>query len=285
MIQLTECPRDAMQGIHDFIPTHEKINYIKAIIDCGFPVVDAGSFVSPKAIPQMADSSDVFKALGQTPAGVELLAIVANLRGAEDAARHDNIAYLGYPFSVSETFQLRNTNATIDASLLRVEELIRLCEKEQRKLMVYLSMAFGNPYGDDWSAELVTLWAKRLSGMGVKHIALADTTGVSNTEKITHLFSTLIPELTGVQVSAHLHALPQAVYEKTQAAYAAGCRNFDAALKGFGGCPMASDSLTGNMDTEEIIGWCRKNDVDYKLNDLALMKASAIATELFSKYQ
>lgn len=285
MIYLTECPRDAMQGIHDFIPTQTKVEYIKALMNAGFPVIDAGSFVSARAIPQMADSAEVFKQLGEPSQGTELLAIVANTRGATDAIAFDSISYLGFPFSVSETFQQRNTNASIEESLKRVEEIFELTEKSGKKLMLYLSMAFGNPYGDPWSAELVTQWANKLASMGIKYISLADTTGISDQNRITSLFSTIIPALPNVQVSAHLHARPDQVYVKTEAAYQAGCRHFDAALKGFGGCPMASDNLTGNMATETVLTWCEDQKIESGIHPESFRHAMQLAADIFSKYQ
>jgi len=284
MIHITECPRDAMQGIHDFIPTSTKVEYIKSLMNVGFPVIDAGSFVSPKAIPQMADSSEVFKQLGAPKEGTELLAIVANTRGASEAVAFDTISYLGFPFSVSETFQKRNTNSSIEESLKRVEEIYELTEKSGKKLMIYLSMAFGNPYGDPWSAELVTNWAHKLTSMGIKYLSLADTIGTSDSDRITSLFETIIPALSNVQVSAHLHARPEQVYMKAEAAYNAGCRHFDTAIKGFGGCPMASDDLTGNMATETVLTWCNEQNVASNLDESAFLQSMAQAAEIFSVY-
>lgn len=281
---ITECPRDAMQGIHDFIPTTLKVDYIKTLIDAAFPVIDAGSFVSPKAIPQMADSADVFKALGEVPSHTKLLAIVANARGAAEAAQHENISILGYPFSVSETFQQRNTNAGIQESLERVEEIIGIAAKSKKTLLVYLSMAFGNSYGDAWSPELVTTWAEKLSNMGITHLALADTIGISNEENIKSLFSTIIPALPEVNISAHLHAKPDDVLSKTKAAWDSGCRIFDTAIKGFGGCPMAADSLTGNMATELVVQWCETNQIPTNLNHTAFKNSLLKSNEIFNRY-
>jgi hydroxymethylglutaryl-CoA lyase len=284
MMLITECPRDAMQGIHDFIPTTLKVDYIKTLIDAAFPVIDAGSFVSPKAIPQMADSADVFKALGEVPSRTKLLAIVANARGAADAAQHENISILGYPFSVSETFQLRNTNASIEESLERVEEIMEIAAKSKKTLLVYLSMAFGNSYGDAWSPELVTTWAEKLSNMGITHLALADTIGISNEDNIKALFSTIIPALPEISISAHLHAKPDDVLAKTKAAWEAGCRIFDTAIKGFGGCPMAADSLTGNLATEMVVQWCETNQIPTNLNQSAFETSLLKSNEIFNRY-
>ena len=284
MMLITECPRDAMQGIHDFIPTTLKVDYIKTLIDAAFPVIDAGSFVSPKAIPQMADSADVFKALGEVPSSTKLLAIVANTRGAAEAAQHENISILGYPFSVSETFQLRNTNASIEESLERVEEIIEIAAKSKKTLLVYLSMAFGNSYGDAWSPELVTTWAEKLSNMGITHLALADTIGISNEDNIKALFSTIIPALPEVSISAHLHAKPDDVLAKTKAAWEAGCRIFDTAIKGFGGCPMADDSPTGHLATEMVVQWCEINQIPTNLNQSAFETSLLKSNEIFNRY-
>ncbi len=284
MINITECPRDAMQGIHDFIPTKLKVQYIQSLIEVGFPVIDTGSFVSSKAIPQMADSAEVFKALGDVGSGTKLLSIVANARGAENACAFENITYLGFPFSISETFQQRNTNASIDESLKRVEEILGIAQKHGKTLLVYLSMAFGNPYGDEWSPDLVTHWSSKLNSMGIKDLALADTTGVSDIKRIESLFSTLIPELPQTRFIAHLHALPHEVKAKTEAAYNSGCRNFDAAIKGYGGCPMAADDLTGNMATELIMQWATENNIETSLNYEKLHIAIENAANLFNAF-
>ncbi|MEZ5172133.1 MAG: hydroxymethylglutaryl-CoA lyase [Bacteroidia bacterium] len=284
MMFITECPRDAMQGIHQFIPTETKIDYLKSLIDAGFPMIDAGSFVSPKAIPQMADSNEVFDAIGEIKNETKLLAIVANPRGAADAVAHDNISFLGYPFSVSETFQKRNTNAGIEESLIRVEEIQNIAIKSGKTLLVYLSMAFGNPYGDPWSPELVTGWASRIGGMGISHLALADTTGMSDTQSIHSLFSVIIPALAQINISAHLHARPHEVQEKTEAAWQAGCRRFDTALKGFGGCPMAGDELTGNMATEEVLDWCHKNQIETGVSSSKLAVSMDKSSKIFNTF-
>lgn len=283
MIQITECPRDAMQGIKELIPTSEKIEYLNLLLKVGFARLDAGSFVSPKAIPQMADTKEVFSKL-ELNGTTKLLAIIANLKGAEAAMEFEEISFLGFPFSVSETFQKRNTNSSIEESLARVMEIQDLCIKNGKDLLIYLSMAFGNPYGDPWNSEIVCEWASKMKDLGIKHLALADTTGMSDTKSIKELFGTLIPELQGITVSAHLHAKPEEVKDKTAAAWEAGCRYFDSALKGIGGCPMAGDSLTGNMDTERILEYCNENHIDTRLNSEWLVKASAYAGELFNQY-
>lgn len=284
MIQITECPRDAMQGIKTFIPTERKIEYLSALLQVGFPVLDAGSFVSPAAIPQMADTSAVFDAISNLLGNTKILAIVANKRGADSAVHHPIVSILGYPFSVSETFQRRNTNASIKESYGRVEEMLEIADKHQKELVVYLSMAFGNPYGDTWSPLLVADHAHKLVEMGVKSLSFADTTGISTPQTVTSLYSTIAPEFQQVDLSLHLHALPQDVAAKTQAAIEAGCTRIDAALKGFGGCPMATDDLTGNMATEKIVEWCDQNGLDHGLNKTALKKSERLATLLFSNF-
>ncbi|MGB0932906.1 MAG: hydroxymethylglutaryl-CoA lyase [Lishizhenia sp.] len=266
-LQITECPRDAMQGLHDFIPTEMKINYINQLLKVGFDTIDFGSFVSPKAIPQMKDTAKVLRGLDLSVAKSRLLAIVANERGATDASFYDEIHFLGYPFSVSETFQKRNTNATIDQSLSRLEKIATICANSYKELVVYISMGFGNPYGDSWSPDVVAKWSERLNKeLGITNLALSDTIGVSTPETITSLFTTLIPELPQVNFGAHLHSTPSTVEDKVAAAYASGCRKFDGALKGYGGCPMAKDDLTGNMPTEKMLEWFKTNNVETGLN-------------------
>ncbi|MDB0002395.1 hydroxymethylglutaryl-CoA lyase [Salibacteraceae bacterium] len=253
-VKIIECPRDAMQGMDPFIPTEKKAAYINQLLKVGFDTIDFGSFVSPKAIPQLRDTAEVLSMLNLENAKSKLLAIVANTRGAQDACNFEEIDYLGYPFSISETFQLRNTNATIDQSLSRVEEMQSLCVQNKKKMVVYISMAFGNPYGDPWSGQLAAEWTEKLTkDLGIEIIALADTVGVSNGDNITELFSTLIPAFPKVEIGAHLHTLPEDAKTKAKLAYDSGCRRFDAALKGYGGCPMAEDDLVGNMATELLI--------------------------------
>jgi hydroxymethylglutaryl-CoA lyase len=252
MLKLVECPRDAMQGIKEFIPTELKIKYINQLLQVGFDTIDFGSFVSPKAIPQMQDTATVLKGLHLSESKSKLLAIIANTRGAEDACQFDEISYLGFPFSISETFQQRNTNSGIQESMARVEEIQDLCQKHNKQLVVYISMAFGNPYGDDWHPDIAIHWSNELSKRGIKILALADTIGCSTPENISHLFRALIPELKDVEFGAHLHSTKEKAQEKITAAYLSGCRRFDSAIHGFGGCPMATDALTGNIATEDI---------------------------------
>ncbi|MBP9881403.1 MAG: hydroxymethylglutaryl-CoA lyase [Chitinophagales bacterium] len=265
-MRLVECPRDAMQGLHDFIPTDKKVAYINQLLKVGFDTIDFGSFVSPKAIPQMSDTADVLAQLNLSETNSKLLAIIGNVRGAEDAVKHKQITYLGFPFSISETFQQRNINSSITESVERVKEIKQLCDDNGKKLMIYISMGFGNPYGDPWSAEVAAEWVEKLVTMDIKYVSLADTIGVANPESITYLFSHLIPKFPGVDFGAHLHTTPDAWLEKIDAAYKSGCTRFDGAIKGFGGCPMAADDLTGNMPTENIIQYFDHQKVSMGIN-------------------
>jgi len=280
-VKLIECPRDAMQGLHDFIPTEEKIRYINALLRVGFDTIDFGSFVSPKAIPQLRDTKDVLQKLDLAHSRSRLLAIIANARGAVEAAAHDEITYLGFPFSVSEEFQKRNTNSTIEESLQRVEEIQQTCKDKNKELVIYISMGFGNPYGEPWNADVVIHWVRKLVSMDIKIIALADTVGVSGPENITHLFTHLIPEFPGVEFGAHLHSHPQSWKEKIDAAYRSGCTRFDSALKGIGGCPMAKDELVGNIATENMISFFNGIDLPTGINQQEFSHALGIANEIF----
>lgn len=284
MIKITECPRDAMQGIKQFIPTELKANYINQLLKVGFETIDFGSFVSPKSIPQMQDTAEVLDLLDLSAGNSKLLAIIANKRGAEDALKFEEISFLGFPFSISETFQKKNTNASIDESLQRVEEIQNLCLKSNKKLLVYISMAFGNPYGDLWHSDIAINWCKKLHKTGITHFALADTTGSSNTETISQLFSALIPELKSVEFSAHLHSTKDKAYDKINAAYTSGCNNFDVAIHGYGGCPMATDDLTGNVPTEILEDFANKNKINLKLNKSELDKSYNLSWDIFNNY-
>lgn len=281
MVKLIECPRDAMQGLHDFIPTDVKAAYINQLLRVGFDTIDFGSFVSPKAIPQMRDTADVLKLLDLSSTRSKLLAIVANQRGAEDACAFDEIQYLGFPFSISETFQQRNTNSSIEESLIRVADIQNLCVKHNKQLVVYISMAFGNPYGDDWNSEVVIGWTKQLADMGIGIIALSDTIGVSNAENISYLFREIVPEFSNVEIGAHLHTTPDTWQEKIEAAYRNGCRRFDGAIKGFGGCPMAKDDLTGNMPTENMVQYFNQHRIECNINPELFNQALTAATGVF----
>jgi hydroxymethylglutaryl-CoA lyase len=281
-IQLIECPRDAMQGWPVQIATADKINYINALLAAGFHTIDFGSFVSPKAIPQMADTRAVLAGLDLSATRSALLAIVANTRGGRDAAAFDVIRYMGFPFSVSETFQLRNTNSTIAHSLQTVDELMQLCLLHNKELVVYLSMAFGNPYGDEWSEEIVFQWAEKLVGIGVKIISLADTVGVATAQQVGQMTGVLIRALPGVTVGVHLHAVPDNWQPKLQAAYDAGCRRFDSALRGIGGCPMAGDELVGNMDMLNLLNFCAAQGISTGISGEAVGAALVLADKIFT---
>lgn len=272
-LKIIECPRDAMQGLHDFIPTDIKANYINTLLKCGFDTIDFGSFVSPKAIPQMRDTAEVLSKL-ELNSDTKLLAIVANERGAEDAIQFEEIDYLGYPFSVSEEFQKRNTNASIEESLARVEAMQNLCVKNNKELVVYLSMGFGNPYGEEWNSEIVYKWCNILfDKFNIRIQALSDTIGAANPSLVESLFKEIIPALPNVEIGAHLHTRPENAQSIVAAAYQAGCKRFDGALKGLGGCPMAKDDLTGNMPTEVMLDWFDQNGISTGINSEQLNKA------------
>lgn len=280
-LKLVECPRDAMQGIHEFIPTEKKINYINSLLSVGFDTIDFGSFVSPKAIPQMRDTAEVLNGLNLDQTTSKLLGIVANQRGAEDAVQFDEITYLGYPFSISEVFQMRNTNKTIAESEALVADLVNICDKHNKELVVYISMGFGNPYNEPWNVEIVEKWSRRLAEMGVKILSLSDTIGTSNPDSINYLFSNLIPALPEVEFGAHLHTTPTSWYEKVEAAFNSGCRRFDGAIKGYGGCPMAADDLVGNMPMEKLLTFAQEKKVSGGINMLAFESAYNKALQTF----
>ena len=281
MIQLVECPRDAMQGFENFIPTNLKAEYINTLLKVGFHTIDFGSFVSPKAIPQMRDTAEVLSKLNLEGSSSKLLAIVANSRGAEQAASFSEIQYLGYPFSVSEVFQKRNTNRTIEDSLILVDRMQNLVAKHNKELVVYLSMAFGNPYQEDWHPDIIAKYTEILVNMGIRTLALSDTIGVSTKDTISPLFSQLIPEFNEVTFGAHLHTNPKDWKEKVMAAYLSGCSRFDTAIKGLGGCPMAKDELTGNMPTEKMLSFLNEQDEESSINPLAFESAYNKAIEVF----
>jgi len=280
-IKLIECPRDAMQGWKTFIPTEKKTEYINSLLKVGFDTIDFGSFVSPKAIPQMADTKEVVMSLESGVGSTQLLAIIANLRGAEEASAFDNITYLGFPFSVSETFQKKNTNSSIQESLKRVEEIQGLCIKNKKQLVIYISMGFGNPYGDRYSEEIVFEWVNQLVGMGIEIISLADTVGLATPEQVYDMTEYLIDSLPGIEIGVHLHSKPTNWKEKLEAAMKAGCKRFDGALKGIGGCPMANDELIGNMNSELMINYFEENNWLNNLNKEALEKSLRLAAEIF----
>ena len=283
-INLIECPRDAMQGWKTFIPTEKKIEYLQALLQVGFHTLDFGSFVSAKAIPQLADTAEVLKGLKSNPVktNTKLLAIIANVRGAEEAAVYEEISYLGFPFSVSETFQQRNTNSSIEQSLERVKEIQRICEQTNKQLVIYISMGFGNPYGDPYSAEIVFDWVNRIAGLGVNIISLADTVGLATPEQVAKMTSYVINKLPQHEIGVHLHSSLENREAKIQAAWLAGCRRFDGALKGIGGCPMANDDLVGNIDTEWLISFFEQYDKMPGLNKTALAKSLTLANDIFT---
>lgn len=281
MFKIVECPRDAMQGIATFIPTEVKVAYHNTLLKVGFDTLDFGSFVSPKAIPQLRDTADVLSRLELDQTDTKLLSIIANKRGAVDACRFDEITYLGFPFSVSETFQQRNTNASLGEALDRVADIQDIALANGKELVVYISMGFGNPYGDPWNAEIVMEWTERLIKMGIGILALSDTIGVATPESISYLFSSLIPAYPQVEFGAHLHTTPDKWEEKVAAAYESGCRRMDGALKGYGGCPMAKDDLTGNMPTEKMIQYLRTVERDLQLDDENLKLALAEMAKVF----
>lgn len=280
-IKLIECPRDAMQGLHDFIPTNSKINYLNQLLKVGFDTIDAGSFVSPKAIPQMRDSAEVFDKIDWQNSNSKLLAIIANQRGASDAVKFTQISYLGYPLSLSETFQQRNTKRSIETALEDLKEIQDLTISHDKTLVVYLSMGFGNPYGDPYDVGFVQEFVEKLDKMDVKVISLSDTIGVSNPDNISWIFEQLIPKYPHIEFGAHLHSNPATIWEKVEAAYSAGCKRFDGAIKGFGGCPMAKDDLVGNMVTEDMIAYFNHKKVDLGINQEAFADAQRLALEVF----
>lgn len=283
-VKLIECPRDAMQGIKSFIPTDEKVSYIQALLKCGFDTVDFGSFVSPKAIPQMRDTAEVLSRLDLSETQSKLLAIVANTRGAEDASKFPEIDYLGYPFSISENFQMRNTHKTIAESVEVLKSILEIAQASNKSVVAYLSMGFGNPYGDPWSTDIVGEWTEKLADLGVKVLSLSDTVGSSTPEVIEELFSSLIPKYPAMEFGAHLHTTPNAWYEKVRAAVKGGCQRFDGAIQGFGGCPMAKDDLTGNMQTEKILSYLNSKHIENSIRMTSFESAYNKASDVFMNY-
>ena len=283
-IKIIECPRDAMQGIKAFIPTEKKVTYIQSLLRVGFDSIDFGSFVSPKAIPQMQDTAEVLALLDLSKTQSKLLAIIANTQGAIAASQYNEIQYLGFPFSISENFQMRNTHKTIAESLVTLEEILTIADKTNKEVVAYLSMGFGNPYGDPWSIEIVADWTEQLSNRGVKILSLSDTVGSSTPGVIEYLFSNLIPKYPKIEFGAHLHTTPDKWFEKIDAAYNAGCRRFDGAIQGFGGCPMAKDVLTGNMPTEKLVSYFTAKKEETNLSTLSFESAYNEASKLFEEF-
>ena len=280
-IKLIECPRDAMQGWPHFIPTDKKIDYLNSLLKVGFDTLDFGSFVSPMAIPQMADTKDVINNLEMHSTTTKLLAIIANERGANDAVTFDKISYLGFPFSISETFQQRNTNSSVDESLSRVEAIQNLCVQHNKELVVYISMGFGNPYGDEYNEEIVIKRTKQIEELGVKIISIADTVGLATANDVSILMEKMIPLFTNIELGVHLHSAPENRIAKLEAALNAGCKRFDSALKGIGGCPMAGNDLVGNMDTEVMLRYFKEKGEQLHLDDVALQQCSKMASDVF----
>jgi len=283
-IKIIECPRDAMQGIKPFIPTERKVAYIQALLRVGFDSIDFGSFVSPKAIPQMQDTAEVLARLDLSQTRSKLLAIIANTQGATLASVHPEIQYLGFPFSISENFQMRNTHKTIAESLITLQEILEIAYKSNKEVVAYLSMGFGNPYGDPWNTEIVGEWTEKLSNMGVKILSLSDTVGSSTPDVIEYLFSNLIPKYPEIEFGAHLHTTPDKWFEKIDAAYKAGCRRYDGAIQGFGGCPMATDDLTGNMPTEKLLSYFTSKKENTNLSPMSFESAYNEASKLFGEF-
>ena len=283
-VKIIECPRDAMQGIKPVIPTEKKVAYLQALLRVGFDTLDFGSFVSPKAIPQMIDTATVLSQLDLSQATSKLLAIIANTRGAQMAAEHPEIQYLGFPFSISENFQMRNTHKTIAESLVTLTEILEIADQSNKEVVAYLSMGFGNPYGDPWNVDIVGEWTEKMSTMGVKILSLSDTVGSSTPDVINYLYSNLIPQYPEMEFGAHLHTTADSWFEKVDAAYTGGCTRFDGAIQGFGGCPMATDDLTGNMPTEKLLSYFTANKVTTNLNPLSFESAYNEASKLFGEY-
>ncbi len=273
-----------MQGIKPFIPTEKKAQYIQSLLRVGFDTIDFGSFVSPKAIPQMADTAELLSRLDLSQTQSKLLSIVANTRGAEAASVHKQIQYLGYPFSISENFQMRNTHKTIAESIITLNEILEIANKTDKEVVAYLSMGFGNPYGDPWNVDIVGEWTEKLSNMGVKILSLSDTVGTSTPEIIDYLFSNLIPQYQHIEFGAHLHTTPDTWHEKIDASYKAGCLRYDGAIKGFGGCPMAKDDLTGNMPTEKMLSYFTANKIDTNCHAISFESAYNEALKVFNEY-
>lgn len=283
-VKIIECPRDAMQGIKDFIPTEKKMQYIQALLRVGFDTIDFGSFVSPKAIPQMQDTAAVLAQLDLSATTSKLLAIIANTKGAELAAVHPEINYLGFPFSISENFQMRNTHKTIAESIVTLQEILEIADQSKKEVVTYISMGFGNPYGDPWNVDIVGEWTERLAKMGVKILSLSDTVGSSTPEVIDYLFSNLISKYPDIEFGAHLHTTPDSWFEKIDAAYQAGCTRFDGAIKGFGGCPMAKDDLTGNMPTEKMLSYFTAKKIDTNCHAISFESAYNESLKIFDYY-
>lgn len=280
-IKIVECPRDAMQGFHSFIKTEDKVDYINSLIKVGFYALDCGSFVSVKSVPHLADTANVLKAIDKVENGTKLLVIAANERGASEACSFDNVDIIGFPFSISEQFQLRNTKQNFSQAQNTLKTIKQLCDQHNKELLVYLSMGFGNPYGEDWSVDLAFNWCKTLAEMGVKFINLSDTIGKAQPEDISSLFEKCLKDLPEIEFGAHFHTRPDNYLANVSAAYNAGCRKFDTAIKGFGGCPFATDKLTGNLPTEDLIRFLDDADYSHSINTSAFNEAYQKASKIF----
>lgn len=283
-VKIIECPRDAMQGIKTFIPTQRKVEYLQSLLRVGFDTIDFGSFVSAKAIPQMQDTAEVLAQLDLSQTQSKLLAIIANTQGAMAASAHTEIQYLGFPFSISENFQMRNTHKTIAESLVTLQEILEIADKSNKEVVTYISMGFGNPYGDPWNVEIVGEWTEKLATMGAKILSLSDTVGTSTPAVISYLFSNLIPQYPNIEFGAHLHTTPDKWFEKVDAAYQAGCRRYDGAIQGFGGCPMATDTLTGNMPTEKLLSYFTTQKENTNTSPMSFESAYNVASRLFQEF-
>jgi hydroxymethylglutaryl-CoA lyase len=283
-VKIIECPRDAMQGIKTFIPTSRKVEYLQSLLNVGFDTIDFGSFVSPKAIPQMQDTALVLEQLDLSKTTSKLLAIIANTQGAINASTHPQIDYLGFPFSISENFQMRNTHKTISESLITLQEILEIGAKTNKQIVTYISMGFGNPYGDPWNVEIVGEWSQKLIQMGVSILSLSDTVGSSTPTEIKYLFSNLIPQYPNVEFGAHLHTTPTTWFEKMEAAYLSGCCRFDGAIQGFGGCPMAKDDLTGNMPTEKMLSFFTQQKAITNVSPMSFESAYNVASHIFTEF-
>ena len=283
-MKIIECPRDAMQGLTEFIPTKQKVKYINQLLKVGFDTIDFGSFVSPKAIPQLRDTAEVLSQLDLTNTKSKLLAIVANTRGAEEASKHEAINYLGFPLSISETFQQRNTNKSISEALNSIQEIQSICNSSNKTLVTYISMGFGNPYNDPYDVSVVEGFVDILSILEVKIISLADTIGVSKPDQIQFLFTSLTKKFPSIEFGVHLHSNPATAIEKIEAAYLSGCQRFDGAIKGFGGCPMAEDELVGNLATETVLTYLDSKDASPKLDTNAFQEAMLLANQIFPSH-
>jgi len=285
ILKLVECPRDAWQGLHSFIPTETKAAYIQALLEAGFDTIDMGSFVSPRAVPQVSDTARLLEMIDTGRSASKLLVIVANAAGAESACRQEKVTYLGYPFSISETFQIRNANCTIPESLERVKAIRKLCISSGKELVIYISMAFGNPYGDAWRPDMAGAWIKRLGDLGIRIFSLADTVGLASASDITSVFGHLKDSgSAGFQIGAHFHSAPSGWHEKVTAAYDSGCRRFDGTVSGFGGCPFAQDALVGNLATENLVAFAREKGIACTIDETALLKAGQIFRETIAPF-